>query len=185
MKVGLPLLDDHPMSRILAAILLFIALAQPAFAQVRLSFHSFNGNMFGRFPHAFIVLDGTLEANGQAVNENYGYGAVSVTAAITGGDTRASIFIEKPKYLLTTNRHFSVMISDAQYNAVVAEMAAWRDAPGRQYNVNRRNCIHFVARIAEMVGIRAEVPENMIKRPKMWLNFVTRSNPQLGAREIN
>ena len=35
-----------------------------------------------------------------------------------------------------------------------------------------------------MVGLKADVPQNMVRRPKLWLNLVTRLNPQLGAREI-
>lgn len=36
-----------------------------------------------------------------------------------------------------------------------------------------------------MAGLLADVPANMVKRPKAWLNYVTRRNPQIGAREID
>lgn len=167
------------------AALVLLALAQPAAAQVRLSFHSFNGSMLGgRYPHTFIVLEGTLDANGQAINENYGYTAVRVTPAILSGNVEGTIHSEKAKYISTTNRHFTVPISDALYHAIIAEMRIWRDAPGKAYNLDRHNCVHFVAKIAEMAGLRADVPSNMVRRPKAWLNHVTRLNPHLGAREI-
>lgn len=175
------------MFRRLAALvaLVLLALAQPAFAQVRLSFHSFNGSMMGgRYPHTFIVLRGTLDETGQAVDENYGYTAVSVGPGILMGNVAGTIMIEKPKYIASTNVHFTVPISDAQYHAIVAEMRAWRDAPGKAYNLDRHNCVHFIARIAEMVGLRADVPPDLVRKPKAWLNYVTRQNPQLGAREI-
>lgn len=174
------------MIRRLAALLtlLCLAIAQPALAQVRLSFHSFNGSMFGRYPHTFIVLEGTLEADGKPVNENYGYTAVTITPAVLVGPVPGTIYIEKPKYIQSTNRHFTVPISDAQYHAILAEMRRWRDGPGNAYRLDDHNCIHFVAKVAEMVGLQAEVPKPLVRKPKAWLNHVTRGNPRLGAREI-
>lgn len=177
---------SSPFRRVAALVALALfAAAQPAVAQVRVAFHSFNGSMMGgRYPHTFVVLQGTLDETGQAVNENYGYTAASVGPAILMGNVAGTIMIEKPKYITSTNTHFTVPISDAQYHAIVAEMRAWRDAPGKAYNLDRHNCVHFVARIAEIVGLRADVPQNLVRKPKAWLNYVTRMNPQLRAREI-
>jgi hypothetical protein len=175
------------MSRFLAAFLclLLTILPQAALAQVTLAFHSFNGSYLGgRYPHAFIVLDGTL-ANGQRVRENYGFSTSASAFSALNGPVPGVIQVEKEKYIASTNRHFAVPISDAQYHAILAEVNAWKDAPGqKRYQLDKRNCIHFVARIAQMVGIKAEVPQNMVRRPKLWLNLVTRLNPQLGAKEI-
>ena len=161
-----------------------LATSLPATAQVLLSFHSFNGSMMGgRYPHTFVVMEGTLEADATPVNENYGYTSVRVTPAILSGNVDGTIHVEKPKYIQTTNRHFTVPISDAQYRAIVDEVRAWRDA-GKVYNLDTRNCIHFVAKIAQLAGIRAEVPQNLTRRPRAWLNLIGRLNPQLGAREF-
>lgn len=171
-----------------AALVAFLLLvtAQPAFAQVHLSFHSFNGSMVGgRYPHTFIVLRGTLEETGQAIDENYGYTAVSVGPAMLAGNVAGTIMVEKPKYVQSTNTHFTVPISDAQYHAIIAEMRAWRDAPGKAYSLAHHNCVHFVARIAQIVGLRADVPQKLVRKPKAWLNYVTRLNPQIGAREVD
>ena len=174
-------------SRLLRLILCFLAalalVPSVASAQVLLSFHSFNGSLLGRYPHAFIVMEGTLDEDGKPVKENYGYTSVSVTPAILAGNVRGTIHVEKDAYLRTTNRHFTVPISDAQYRAIVSEVHSWRDA-GKVYNLKTRNCIHFVARIAMMVGLRAEVPEALSRRPKQVLNLIARLNPQLGAGEI-
>jgi len=175
------------MLRRLAALaaLVLLALVHPALAQVRVAFHSFNGSMMGgRYPHTFVVLTGTLDETGAVVNENYGYTATSVGPAILMGNVAGTIMIEKPRYVASTNVHFSVPISDAQYHAIVAEMRAWRDAPGKAYSLDRHNCVHFVARIAEIAGLRADVPQALVRKPKAWLNAVTRQNPQLGAHEI-
>ena len=169
--------------RLVALVALaLIAFAQPATAQVRLSFHSFNGSMFGRYPHAFIVLEGTLDATGQAVNENYGYSAVTITPAVLVGPVPGMIYVEKPKYIQSTNRHFTVPISDAQYHAIIAEKDRWAHAP---YLLDTHNCTHFVAKIAEMVGLQhTAVPRDLVRKPKAWLNLVARENPQLRARQI-
>ncbi|HMP56477.1 MAG TPA: hypothetical protein PKD92_07890 [Novosphingobium sp.] len=165
-------------------IVLSLVMALPAQAQVLLSFHSFNGSMMGgRYPHTFIVMEGTLEADGTPVNENYGYTSVRVTPEILSGDVDATTHIKKQKYITTTNRHFTVPISDAQYRAIVDEVRSWRDA-GRVYNLDTRNCIHFVARIAQIAGLRAEVPRDLTRKPRAWLNLIGRLNPQLGAREF-
>ena len=174
-------------ARMLIAVLALMAslvASLPARAQVLLSFHSFNGSMMGgRYPHTFVVMEGTLEADGTPVNENYGYTSVRVSPAILSGNVDGTIHVEKPKYIQTTNRHFTVPISDAQYRAIVDEVRAWRDA-GKVYNLDTRNCIHFVAKIAQLAGIRAEVPQNLTRRPRAWLNLIGRLNPQLGAREF-
>lgn len=174
--------------RLVASLLLALAVALlplPAGAKVLLSFHSFNGSMIGgRFPHTFIVLQGTLEASGQKIDENYGYTAKSVGPSVLSGPVRHAIVVEKAKYLTTTNRHFSVPISDETYRRIVAEVAAWRDAPGKAYSLDSNNCIHFVGRMAELAGIRIDYPKALIRKPKAWLNHITMLNPQLGARPI-
>lgn len=165
---------------------LFAALAaMPALAQVQVSFHSFNGSYLGgRYPHAFVVLDGTL-ANGQPVHENYGYSTSASALSALSGLVPGIIQIEREKYIASTNRHFTVAISDAQYRTIRAEVEAWKDAPGqKRYSLDHRNCLHFVARIAEIVGLTAPVPQDMVRRPKKWLNYVTGLNPQLGAKPV-
>lgn len=175
------------MRRLLAVLLAAIALAwsPAALAQVMLSFQSFNGSVIvGRYPHTFIVLEGTLEATGQPVNENYGFTAKRVTPAILSGPVEHEVTVEKAKYIKSTNRHFTIPISDAQYWRIRQEVDAWRNAPGKYYDLDTRNCIHFVGRMAELVGLKVEYPDDMLRRPKAWLNRVTALNPQLGARPI-
>jgi hypothetical protein len=168
---------------------LFIALfalawSPAAMAEVKMHFHSFDGSvLFGRYPHAFVVLEGTL-SNGTRVDENYGFSALATSPAIFNGPVKHKIFSEKPKTIPKTNRHFTVTLSDAQYARVKQEVAAWRDAPGKYYDLDTRNCIHFVGRMAELVGLKVTYPEDMMRRPKKWLNHVTGLNPRLGARPI-
>ena len=46
------------------------------------------------------------------------------------------------------------------------------------------SCLHFVARIAELGGLRVDYPAALIRHPKAFLNRVATLNPQLGARPL-
>ncbi len=86
--------------------LLACSLASPAFAQVKVSFHSFNGSVLGgRYPHTFVVFEGTLEETGEKVNENYGFASMRVTPAILRGPVPHRVVSEEAKYITSTNRH--------------------------------------------------------------------------------
>lgn len=174
-------------ARTVTHLLALVALAWSgaAMAQVQIHFHSFNGSMFGRYPHTFIVLEGTLESTGARVNENYGFSARSSTAAITSGWAEHMVLQESEKNIRTTNRHFSITLSDAQYYRIVEEVRRWQLEPGKRYSLDERNCIHFVGAMAQVLGLKVEYPDDMLKRPKKWLNHITRLNPGLGARVID
>jgi hypothetical protein len=131
------------------------------------------------------VLDGTLDATGAAVNENYGFTASSVTAAATRDWAQHLVESEPARYVRGTNRHFSITLTDAQYFAITREVRAWKNEPGNRYSLDQRNCIHFVGRMAQMAGLSVEYPDNMLRRPKKWLNHITTMNPQLGAEVID
>lgn len=170
----------------LCAALAALVMAAPATAAVTIHFHSFNGSvLWGRYPHTFVVFEGTLEASGQRVRENFGFSAKYTSQAITNGPAEHEIIVEEEDTIEDTNRHFSMRISDAQYHALRAEIERWRNYPGRYYDLDERNCIHFVATLAQMLGLKADVPEDMLRRPKRWLNYVTRNNPHLGAAEVD
>ena len=174
------------MGRLIRMLLAVCALcfAQAAQAEIQLSFHSFNGSvLFGRYPHTFVVMEGALE-DGTPVNENYGFTAKKVSPAILSGPVYHDILIEKPKYIKTTNRHFTVAIDDKTYWAIRAEVDKWRNAPGKFYDLETNNCIHFVGAIARLVGISVVYPQDMLRRPKKWLNHITGLNPWLGAKPV-
>lgn len=167
----------------LALLLLFAP--QHASAKVTLSFYSFSGSLIfpGGYPHAYVRLDGTLEESGKKVLELYGFTAESTTSAVLSGDTSGLIHEAKPRFLKRkkNNRHFSVSISDDQYHRIANEVKSWRSSV---YNLKSRNCLHFVAAVAKIVGIKAIIPDKLTRRPKAWLNLVGRRNPQLDATEF-
>ena len=178
-----------PMHRILRSILLAAVCAvtpATADARVMLLFHSFNGSLFGgRYPHTFIELSGTLDGDGRVIHENYGYTGNGSAMQALAGPMPGTIHVEDEPYLKSTNVHFAVPISDAQYFAIRQEVERWRNGPESTYNLETHNCVNFVARIAEMVGLNSPVPKNLEKKPKAWLNYLTGLNPQLHAKPIN
>ncbi len=173
--------------RLITHLLAIIALAWSgaAMAEMRIHFHSFDGSVLfgGRYPHTFVVLEGTLE-DGRAVNENFGFSARKVTPAILSGPVEHMILAETPKTIRNTNRHFTMKISDEQYRRVIAMVISWEEAPGDFYDLEKRNCIHFVGEIARILGVKVEYPSNMLRRPKKWLNHIGALNPRLGARQV-
>jgi hypothetical protein len=164
-----------------AALMLWHGAAQAA---VQVSFHSFSGSVFGRYPHAFVVFEGTLNETGAPIHENYGFSATSAGPQVLLGPVKHGMYTEKDKYIRTTNRHFTVTVSDATYWRMKQEVAAWRDAPGKYYDLDKRNCIHFVGAIAQIAGLKVDFPESMLRKPKIWLNHIAALNPQLGAKPI-
>ena len=181
-------MPPKPIRRALARVLLLLAALLawhgPAQAKVDVHFHSFNGSFFGRYPHAFVVFEGTLDDTGEVIDENYGFSAKTAGPNVLMGPVTHIVMTEPPKYIRTTNRHFTLSVSDATYRRMKAEVIAWRDAPGRYYDLDRRNCIHFVGRIAELGGLKIEYPEAMLRKPKEWMNYIAKLNPQLGAQPI-
>lgn len=181
----MPLTLRRIVSRLLAVAAVLLCWATPAFAAVQVHFHSFNGSMLGsRFPHAFVVFDGTLDSTGERIHANYGFTAKTVSPAVLAGPVAHAIYTEKEKYIRSTNRHFSITVSDATYRRMIQEVAAWRDAPGKYYDLDNRNCIHFVGRMAELAGLKVDYPRSLLRKPKAWLNHVATLNPQLNARQI-
>lgn len=174
------------LTRLATLVLALFALAWSgaAFAAVQIHFHSFNGSvLFGRYPHTFIVLEGSL-SDGTVVDENYGFSARNVTPAILNGPVEHMVLAETEKSVRNTNRHFSMTITDAQYRRIITEVRAWQNAPGKYYDLETRNCIHFVGAMAMILGLKVDYPDDMLRRPKKWLNHITEMNPQLGASPI-
>ena len=162
------------------------AWSAPALAKVEIHFHSIDGNVFwGRYPHTFIVLEGTLDQTGRVINENYGFSARNVTPAILSGPVQHMVLAESEKSVRKTNRHFSLTLSDAEYIRVIKLVRSWQEAPGKFYDLEKRNCIHFVGEIARLLGLNVTYPDSMLRRPKTWLNHISALNPRLGAPPIN
>ncbi len=158
----------------------FLAVQAPANAAVEIAFYSreLGGN---NFPHAFIALHGIVDSTGEQVNTTYGFTAHSVTPAILWGSVSGEVVVEGERQMARSTRQFALTLSDERYRAVMAVVEAWRNRPQPSYNLNHRNCVHFVAELARTVGLRVEELPRLMKRPRSFLLHVLSLNPQLAA----
>ena len=162
---------------LLSLLLLCAGLSAPARAEVVVSFYSHD---FGdRFPHAFIVLKGQVDATGEQVDTNYGFTATSVSPAILLGSVKGEVQTSKPDYVEKSDRQFDVTIDDATYARLLTKVAEWRDREQPSYSLNKRNCVHFVMELAEVVGLKVDRKSKLFKKPKSFLIEVRGLNPEL------
>jgi hypothetical protein len=148
--------------------------AAAAQAAVEIQFHSKD---FGAtFPHAFIVLRGTVEATGEAVDANYGFTLrhlVGPSALL--GPVDGVIESESAGYVAGSNFHFAMLLSDGEYRAVMALVEHWRTLPQPSYRLMRRNCVTFVAEVATLLGLTADT-NGLMRRPRAFLDRVRMAN---------
>ena len=160
---------------LLSLLLLCAGLTTPARAEVVVSFYSHD---FGdRFPHAFIVMKGKLDATGEEIDTNYGFTATSVSPAILFGSVKGEVQTSKPDYIAKSDRQFDVTVDDATYARLLAKVAEWRDREQPSYSLNKRNCVHFVMELAEVVGLTVNRRSKLFKKPKSFLIEVKELNP--------
>lgn len=169
--------------RLLVALLLLGGVPAQAFAAVEIAFYSreLGGN---NYPHAFVALTGTVDSTGEAVDASYGFTAKSVTPAILFGSVSGEVVVEGPEQIARSNRQFALTLTDDQYRAVMAVVEAWRNRAQPSYNLNRRNCVHFVGELAAAAGLRVEYARGLMKRPRSFLQHVRGLNPQLTGPEV-
>jgi hypothetical protein len=150
--------------------------AFPASAAVTITFWSHElGNSF---PHAFFTVRGTPDAGGAPVDANYGFTAKTISPAILMGSVAGGLDVAKPGYIRSSTAQFSLVLTDAQYAAVMALVNEWGGAPGgdSHYNMNRRNCVHFVAEAARRSGLTGVDQPRLMKKPRSFLKAVAAAN---------
>ena len=162
----------------LLAFLLLLGVHAPAVAAVEIAFYSreLGGN---NFPHAFVALHGTVDSSGEQVNTSYGFTAHSVTPALLFGSVTGEIVVEGESQMARSTRQFAFTLSEERYRAVMAVIEEWRNRPQPSYNLNHRNCVHFVSDLARAAGLRVEEIPRLMKRPRSFLLHVRELNPQL------
>lgn len=148
-----------------------MGVATPALADVTITFWSHDQD--SNFPHTFYALKGTPDAGGPALDENYGFTAKSVTPAILFGSVAGEVQTAKPGYIRRSDAQFSVVLTDTQLAQVRALVGEWR---GVRYNLNKRNCIHFVAEALRRSGVTVPDLPKLMKKPKSFLVAVGAAN---------
>ena len=146
-------------------------------AEVTATFYSHD---FGdNFPHALVKLKGTVDSTGEVVDTNYGFTAVNTTPAILWGPVKGMIESKEAKYIADSNAHFTLKLTDAQYRQIMAMVEEWRTIPGKSYNLNSRNCVHFAMEAAALLGLKVDRKSKFFKKPKSFLLEVMKLNPGL------
>ena len=154
-----------------------IALACPAASKVRAGFY---GHDYGDyFPHAFVVLRGTVEKTGQKVDRRYGFTAEKISIAILAGPVVGTFNVLEDSYITSTKKYFEIVLTDAQYLKVLGTVEEWKSVKGKSYSLQNRNCIHFVGKIAETVGLRVTYEKRLLRKPILFLQNIMKLNPGL------
>jgi hypothetical protein len=161
-----------------AIALLFAALlavmAVPASAAVSITFYS--KELGASFPHAFVILEGTLDRGGLRIEEDYGFTAKTISPAILWGKVAGEVITDHSvSYVKGSDRHFTLALTDAEYDRAMATVARWRAAKQPSYDLDRHNCVHFVAEIAASIGLAADT-KRFMKKPRSFLEALTEAN---------
>ncbi len=158
-------------------IALFLLVAcgiPPARAAVTITFWS--QELGQSFPHAFFTLAGTPDAGGPTVSAAYGFTAKAITPALLTGTVGGRIDLPTERYIARSNAHFSVVLTDAQYAKVIALVDEWGPNGNSRYNLNRRNCVHFVAEAARRSGLVVVETKGLMKKPRSFTQSVAAAN---------
>ncbi len=109
--------------------------------------------MGASFPHAFVILEGTPDRGGARIKEDYGFTAKTISPAILWGKVAGEVITDHTVgYVKGSDRHFTVVLADPEYDAVMATIARWRATKQPNYDLDRHNCVHFVADLAAPQG---------------------------------
>ncbi|MDQ0836860.1 hypothetical protein [Sphingomonas faeni] len=164
-----------PLLRLIALLVFYVGSVLPAQAAVTITFWSHElGNSF---PHAFFTLRGIPNAGGAPVDTNVGFTAKSVSPALLMGPVAGKLDIAKPSYVAGSDAQFSVVMSDAQYEAVLRLVDAWSEGkPDSVYRLSDHNCVTFVKEAARIVGLTGIDQPKLMKKPRSYLKAVLAEN---------
>jgi hypothetical protein len=158
---------------LLAAGLLALS-AAPGWAAVSITFYS--KELGSSFPHAFVILEGTPDRGGARIEEDYGFTAKTISPAILWGKVAGEVITNHTAgYVKGSDRHFTVALSDSEYDRVMETIARWRAAKQPSYDLDKHNCVHFVAELAAAAGMTPDT-RKLMKKPRSFLETLTAQN---------
>lgn len=148
-------------------------------AEVLVTFWSHDRDQ--NYPHAFLTMRGTIDATGEVVDTNIGFTARTVSPMVLLGSVAGQMEVLSAGYIAraTSRPHFAMRLNDDQYARLTAFIATWRSAPQPNYNLSRRNCVHFIMEAAVLLGLSVNRSSSHFRRPGDFLNEVMRLNPHL------
>jgi hypothetical protein len=158
---------------LVAAFFLAFA-ATPAAAAVELTFYS--KDLGSSFPHAFVTMHGSLDRSGEKVDGDFGFSAKAISPAILFGAVTGEVITEHgAAYIRGSDKHFSLILGDSDYDRVKATIERWRKLAQPSYDLNRRNCVHFVGEIAATLGMKVDTTR-LMKKPRSFLDALSAAN---------
>ncbi|MEP2990772.1 MAG: hypothetical protein ABJN65_07295 [Parasphingorhabdus sp.] len=145
-------------------------------ADVAVTFYS---HEFGSsFPHAFFTMKGELE-NGKTINGAHGFTAVNVSPGILWGSVKGIVKAPSAKYITKSDAQFTVTINDTQYSKLMAHVSKWKNIKQKSYNLNKRNCVHFVEDAIKLLGYKTNPKTKYRKKPTSFMKEIKTLNPGL------
>lgn len=175
------------LSRCLLVLSIFAFLAAPAGAAVTISFYSHDLRLIDGastdFPHAFVTLDGT-DSSGASVHAEYGFSARNIFVNVLWEPVDGALD-EGPlsaTYMAEATRHFSLVLSDAQYRAVVDVVRKWATWPQPSYDIDTHNCVTFVKEIAVAAGLAVSDDRKFVRQPRQFLADMAARNARFLAQ---
>jgi len=170
--------------RILALALAALTLLWPSLADaaVRIDFRSRDTDT--RVPHGFVTVSGTLDATGEEVKGSYGWTlGVPISPIVLTTPVEGLVYSVKDKDIAKSNLHFSLVLTDAEYESVLALIKEWEALPQPSYRLFSRNCVTFLSALATRLGLEAAIPSGLELKPHSFLDSVLeRNRPLIVAR---
>lgn len=163
----------------LALLLALLTALLPAPAVAAVQVHFYSREFGNQFPHAFIIVEGKLDASGEKVSANYGFTAVNVTPGILLGSVKGEVAPLKPAYMAKADRKFTLTLDDAGYARLMRKVAEYKALKQPSYSLDRRNCVHFVMDLAETLGLKVNRKSKFFRKPRSFLEEVQALNPGL------
>lgn len=168
---------SHMRLKTLLAVVLLWLVAGPA-AAVTVTFFGHEGAQVRGgwlyFPHAYVRLHGTLES-GETVERSVGFTARSPGPQLLLFSGPGILKEPDAVYVAEGVPYLSVEISDEVFHQITARIDWWGTAEGSRYNLNKRNCIAFVADVAQRLGLRT--PSHETLSPNGFLKDMVAMNP--------
>ena len=166
------------MRRLLYLLLpaVWLCLSGQAWANVIVTFYSYD--LGENYPHAFFTAQGHL-SDGTVIDNQYGFTTKIITPTILFGSVKGYVRGTSKKYIQKSDPHFAIALTDEDYQSVMDIVQDWSSRPGKSYNLNKRNCVHFVRDVLVALGIKVNEESSNFKKPKSYLREVSTLNPYL------
>lgn len=170
---------NSPLRALALLCLTLLSLMLPPAAQAAVQIHFYSREFGNQFPHAFIIVEGTIDASGEKVAANYGFTAVNVTPGILLGSVKGAVEPLKPAYMAKADRKFTLTLDDAGYARLMRKVGEWKALKQPSYSLDKRNCVHFVLELAETLGLKVNRKSKFFRKPRSFLEEVQALNPGL------